>query len=202
MIKIPHIFNIDDLGATKKSTDCAIELLLNNKADSASLMVNMEYTDYAITLIKKHNLYDKINLHFNLTQGKALSGISSLTDENGYFTVKNKLSNKFLLIDDVIKEFNLQSKIFPFYKNIDCHHNINYYHKEIHDFLLTKTKGYVRNKEIWKGCKIETFKVDRKNFNIYFHPTYENDLEMKIFSPEYDEIRIIEYTILKNIKRL
>lgn len=191
--------NADDLGLTKRSTECIIELLVTNKIDTASLMTNMEYTNYAIELIEKNNLKDKINLHFNITQGKALSGISSLTDSNGIMYRDNKLKLNYIDFNDIVKEFELQSSIFPYFKNIDCHNNVNFKSDKLHNFLKTKSK-YIRDADNWEEFNFKSFNLLNKKNNIYCHPTYKDDLEIENLS-YYNKERYLEYLILKNISK-
>lgn len=185
--------NADDLGLTKVSTECIIDLLMSNKIHSASILTNMPYTEYAIELIKKYNLKNKINLHFNITQGKALSGINSLTDNNGYLSINNKYKINQLNFNDIILEFELQSKIYPDFIGIDCHNNVNYKSEKLNNFLLSKHKN-VRQRDMWEELIFDISK-NRHNKNIYCHPTYKYDLEINQCS-KYNKERYIDYLII------
>ena len=194
------IYNADDLGLTKKSTECIIDLLIGNYINTASLLTNMPYTKYAIKLIDSYNLKHRINLHFNITQGKSLSGINSLTDKNGFFHISNKYNLYKINFQDIIKEFYLQKSVFPEYKNIDCHNNVNYRYDKLHSFLK-KHSSYVRIRQDFEELDVKTFMLFIKNNkNIYLHPSYKDDVEIDEFNPTNLQ-RYLEYLFIKNINR-
>lgn len=193
------IYNADDLGLTKKSTECIIDLLNKNYIDTASLLTNMPYTEYAIKLINLYNLKHRINLHFNITQGKSLSGINSLTDKNGFMHISNKYNLEKINFQDIVKEFHLQKNTFPEYKNIDCHNNVNYKNDKLHLFLK-KYSNYVRIRQDFEELDIKTFMLFKNNKNIYLHPSYKDDFEIDSFNPTNLQ-RYVEYLFIKNINK-
>ena len=107
------IINADDFGITKSVSDAIIEIHNNGIISSASLMVSMPGTDYAINLAK-NNPKLGVALHFNITEGKSLVGISSLTDNNGLFHGKIPLNRKIafgkIILKNVSKELEAQFK--------------------------------------------------------------------------------------------
>ena len=105
------IINADDFGLTKTISD---EIIKDNKIgnlSSTSLMVNTPGRDYAINLAQE-NPDLGIGLHFNLTEGFALTGVSSITNSEGKFLDKMKLILYVILkkidIKDVYKELKAQ----------------------------------------------------------------------------------------------
>ena len=85
------IINADDFGysesVNKAISDCFEKGLINR----TTIMVNMPYTEDAADIAKENGFFDKVGLHINLTEGKALSdtcSVSPLCDENGYFIGK------------------------------------------------------------------------------------------------------------------
>ena len=74
-------------------------------------MVNTPASEYAINLAK-NNPELGLGLHFNLTEGRALSGASSITDPNGIFFNKMRLNllETLRIIDlkDIKNELNMQ----------------------------------------------------------------------------------------------
>ena len=82
------VINADDFGysesVNKAISDCFEKGLINR----TTIMVNMPQAEAASELARTNGFFDKVGLHINLTEGKALSGEcarSSLCDENGYF---------------------------------------------------------------------------------------------------------------------
>ncbi|MGL5625872.1 ChbG/HpnK family deacetylase, partial [Cetobacterium sp.] len=78
------IVNADDFGLSPGVNKGIIETYLNGILSSTTLMVNQPYAEHAIELYKN---YDGLGLGIHLTfdKGKALYGISSLTDSDGNF---------------------------------------------------------------------------------------------------------------------
>ena len=82
------VINADDFGysesVNKAISDCFAKGLINR----TTIMVNMPHAKAAAELAKEKGFFDKVGLHINLTEGKALSdecAASALCDENGYF---------------------------------------------------------------------------------------------------------------------
>ena len=78
------IVNADDFGLTKEISEEILNIFLLGNISSASLMVNTPGTNHAIGLAKRYPKLG-VGLHFNLTEGKAMSGISSITNLEGKF---------------------------------------------------------------------------------------------------------------------
>ncbi len=126
------IINADDFGLTRDISDKIIETYKIGNLSSTSLMVNTPASDYAIKLAKKNPKLG-VGLHFNLTEGKALTGISSITDLNGFFFNKMRINlfKTLRIIDlkDIKNELNMQ---FEYITNaglspshIDSHQHIH-----------------------------------------------------------------------------
>ena len=105
------IVNADDFGITKCISDKIIDTFKIGNLSSTSLMVNTPASEYAINLAK-NNPELGLGLHFNLTEGRALSGASSITDPNGIFFNKMRLNllETLRIIDlkDIQNELNMQ----------------------------------------------------------------------------------------------
>lgn len=67
------IINADDFGMNHEKNIAIDKMMRNGICTSASLIVNMEYTNEAIELAKEGGYINKLSLHLNLTQGKPLS---------------------------------------------------------------------------------------------------------------------------------
>ena len=82
------IINADDFGysesVNKAISDCFERGLINR----TTIMVNMPHAEEATAMAKEKGFFNKVGLHINLTEGKALSkqcASSPLCDENGCF---------------------------------------------------------------------------------------------------------------------
>ena len=126
------IINADDFGLTKTISDAIIKVYEIGNLSSTSLMVNTPGTDYAINLAR-NNPDLGIGLHFNLTEGFALTGVSSITNSEGHFLDKMKLNFHVILkkidIKDILKELKTQyeyiTKAGLIPTHIDSHQHIH-----------------------------------------------------------------------------
>ena len=126
------IINADDFGLTKTISDEIIKVYKIGNLSSTSLMVNTPGRDYAINLARE-NPDLGIGLHFNLTEGFALTGVSSITNSEGKFLDKMKLILYVILkkidIKDLYKELKAQYEyiikagLIP--SHIDSHQHIH-----------------------------------------------------------------------------
>ena len=72
---------------TRAISDKIIETFKIGNLSSTSLMVNTPASEYAINLAK-NNPELGVGLHFNLTEGRALHGISSVNILMEYFLIR------------------------------------------------------------------------------------------------------------------
>lgn len=82
------VINADDFGMSQEVNKAIIYCLKNQLIDRTTLMVNMPYASEAAQMAKEAGLWDKVGLHVNLVEGKALSDRIKQTqfcDERGYF---------------------------------------------------------------------------------------------------------------------
>ena len=82
------IINADDFGYSESVNRAITDCFNQKRINRTTIMVNMPYTDEAVSLAKENGFFGCIGLHINLTEGKALSkecADSSLCDENGFF---------------------------------------------------------------------------------------------------------------------
>lgn len=105
------IVNADDFGKCEKINNSIIDVYKARNINSTTLMVNMPGTAHAAGLAKLNPAL-QVGLHFCITEGPALTGISTLTDENGIFLSREKLIRKFLKFKinkmDIYNEFEAQ----------------------------------------------------------------------------------------------
>ena len=126
------IINADDFGLSKSINHAIIEVFKAKNINSTTLMVNMPGTMHAVELAKL-NPKLQIGLHFCITEGPALTGKSTLTDQNGIFLNRDKLIRMFLKFEikkiDIYNEFVAQLEKFDSFKlpisHIDSHQHLH-----------------------------------------------------------------------------
>lgn len=82
------VINADDFGYSGSVNQAIADCFERGLINRTTIMVNMPHAEEAAELAKKKGFFDKVGLHINLTEGKALSAecaASSLCDETGCF---------------------------------------------------------------------------------------------------------------------
>ena len=120
------IIKADDFGLSTSVNNAIIELFLEKKITSCTLMVNTEGTHKALTNLDTNELKNMpVGLHFNIVRGKSLLGNSSITDSSGYFLGRKTLFKKIFLkkvkMSDITAEFNFQMRFLKI-NNIKISH--------------------------------------------------------------------------------
>lgn len=122
------IVNADDYGLTPGVNYGIIEAFKYGVLTSTTLMINQNFTKHAIELGKKFNGLG-IGIHITFDKGKALSGISTLTNCSGEF-LKYRNLKEIGKAEDFYQEAKLQIEKFielvgrkP--THIDTHHHIH-----------------------------------------------------------------------------
>ena len=126
------IINADDFGLSKSISDGIVDGIKNGYITSTSIMVNMEYAEYAIKEAIKNNI-DCIGLHINFTIGKPIINNKNLVDDNGVFLYNRiQIENPKLTYKDAYNEIIAQIKIIDKYSNgllkidhLDMHHHLS-----------------------------------------------------------------------------
>lgn len=84
------IVNGDDFGASNDINNAIIYAFKEHLISSATVMVNMPGFEKACELIKSENLYGRVGIHLNLTEGYPITEkillCSKFCDKNGKFT--------------------------------------------------------------------------------------------------------------------
>lgn len=102
------IINADDLGLSKSITDGIIEGIKEKYITSTTIMINMEYAEYAIKQAIENNI-KCIGLHINLTVGKPIIRNENLIDNEGKFLYnKLQIENEKLTYEDAYNEIMAQ----------------------------------------------------------------------------------------------
>jgi predicted glycoside hydrolase/deacetylase ChbG (UPF0249 family) len=126
------IINADDFGLSPSVNDAIVKVWKSGNLTSTTMMVNMPGTVHAVETAKI-NPSLAIGLHFCLTEGKALSGPCTLTDEAGNFLNRMQLLKKVfrnqIRKEDVLNEFTLQLQKFSTFElplsHVDSHQHIH-----------------------------------------------------------------------------
>ena len=118
------IFSADDFGINNTINRGVLDGYNAGVITSASLCANGSEFNAAVNEILPYCPGLKINVHLNISYGKALSGSSFITDN------RNRLNNTFLTLcsmaanpkglNAIEKEFRAQIEKITEYKNIDC----------------------------------------------------------------------------------
>ena len=81
------IINADDFGYSASVNEAVAECFRNGVINRTTIMVNMPGAEDAARLARENGFWDRVGLHINLTEGKALTAKcegSELCDEDGY----------------------------------------------------------------------------------------------------------------------
>lgn len=110
------IVNADDFGLSTSVNQAILDVYQRGNLTSTTLMVNMPGTQEAVQIAKAHSGLS-VGLHFCLTEGRALTKVSSLTDEQGMFFSRQKLIARCAAgkvhLADIRREFQAQVDFFP-----------------------------------------------------------------------------------------
>lgn len=91
------IINADDFGHDERTTEAIIESFQKGYVNQTTLMVNMPDADRAVARAKELGIADKIGLHFNIVEGKPLSGTMAKSKfcVNGEFDGFKQIGHRF-----------------------------------------------------------------------------------------------------------
>ena len=121
------IVNADDFGISIGTNYGILEAHKNGIVSSTTLMVNMPACGHAIELAKSNPTLG-VGIHFNLTKGKPMTTIDSLTSTSGEF-FKNYKNVALAKEEDIEKELRAQLEKFLSYgiepSHFDSHHHVH-----------------------------------------------------------------------------
>jgi chitin disaccharide deacetylase len=126
------VVNADDFGLTESVSNSIVRIFHLGNLNSTTLMVNMPGTQHAVQLAKENPLLS-VGLHFCITEGKSLSGVSSITDEQGGFLSRSTLIKKMLRrrVDTAHIKLEFEAQLAKFHSfgirlsHIDSHQHIH-----------------------------------------------------------------------------
>lgn len=168
MIKV--IINADDFGYSSEINKAIVDSLDNKQITSTTLIANMEGFNDAIHLIKKHNLFDKVGLHINLTEGVPLTEeiktCSRFCDNRGNFLKKrNSLLDLIYPLSSIERsaitsEIEAQLSRITQYR-LKITHVDSHYHKHTEPHILPIILSILSKHQIriLRGSKIVPNKV-------------------------------------------
>lgn len=120
------IANADDYGYSRAVNFGIIDAYQMGIVRSTTLMVNMPGFSHAVALAKE-NPGLGVGIHLTLTCGRALTGVSSLTDAEGRFLSQHVLREADIKADDITREYEaqwayaLEAGLSP--THLDSHHH-------------------------------------------------------------------------------
>ena len=121
------IVNADDFGISIGTNYGILEAHKNGIVSSTTLMVNMPACDHAIEIAKSNPTLG-IGIHFNLTKGKPLTTVNSLTSPSGDF-FKSYENVAVADENEIEKELRAQLGKFLAYgiepSHFDSHHHVH-----------------------------------------------------------------------------
>ncbi|MBP2637536.1 MAG: YdjC family protein [Firmicutes bacterium] len=127
------IINADDLGLTPGCNQGIIKALTDGIVTDTTLLINTDYTQHAVELVKLHNI-NRVGLHLNLTWGQPLlpsREVPSLVDENGRFRRKAAEAVTYMKPSEIKRELTAQVEKFQAtglgLTHLDSHHHVHTY---------------------------------------------------------------------------
>ncbi len=217
------IINADDFGLTIGVNEGIVEAFKNGVVTSTTLMVNQPYAKEAVEL-SKENPKLGIGLHMTFDKGKALTGVSTLTDENGNLKHSKNLLEPGVKEEDFYKEILAQYEEFKKLMgkeptHVDSHHHIHMRNPEafkaMKRFCTEKNIKHRDDKnligrfygaDVGEDMLIQLIEEKNKENNydileVMTHPG-KNDKFLEATSsyttPREEEIRILTSTKVKN----
>lgn len=184
------IINADDFGQTPGITKGILECFKNGVVRSTTVITNYPDFDDTLQIIKK-NPKLSYGFHLNLVDGKALSGVSSLTDENGNFFSLGKLFIRLSLFmikkSDLEKEINMQlSKLTG--NGVKVTHADGHRHTHIFPFVINSYLKILKKHNVNK-IRLPEEKLFLNIEGEKLNPTYVTKLLVSICS-KYSKIII------------
>lgn len=181
-MKTKLIINADDFGLTAGVNEGIIESFKNGVVTSTTLMVNQPNRDEAIALAKDNPKLG-VGLHLTFDKGKALSGVSSLTDEHG------NLKNIVKLLEQDTKEEDFYKEIITQYKefkklmgkeptHIDSHHHIH----------IRNPKAFLAMKNFCTAKNIK-YRSNENFINRFYGPAISEELFIQLIEEKKKENR-------------
>ena len=150
------IVNADDFGLCSSVNKAIIDCHLAGNINSTTLMVNMPGSIEAVELAKQHPKLG-IGLHFCITEGLALTGPSSITNNKGEFYDWGNLNKRILKGE--VKKWDIEEELkaqFDFLKNA----NISATHADSHQHIHMNNMVFSVFKSFFQGSNLPIRLVD------------------------------------------
>lgn len=208
MNSIKLIINSDDFGLSSQVNE-AIAMAFNSEWISrASLIVNMPGFEEALKIIRKQNLYNRIGLHLNVSEGIPLTydirKLNRFCNKDGKFInykykVKDFLKpftneEKIALRKEIIAQFETCESKGLTIRHVDSHHH-QHIEWQFYNVLLDVLKG----KKVVNSLRLAGYSHSTtKNIYRYF---INNSIKRKGYKTE-ERLLNIEETNNKTISNL
>jgi len=158
------IVTSDDFGYNEERTLGACKLYDDGYFSRASIMVNMPYYENAVILAKEKNIFDKIGLHLNLTEGKPLTDavkkFTNICDPDGSFNQvfhANSKSRLFLNKENSrALEIEIRAQIEKYISQ-----GFTLMHLDSHQHVHTNYSVYRILKPLIQEYKIKSLRISR-----------------------------------------
>jgi len=142
----------DDFGYNSAINSAILTLLKNKRLSATSCLTNFaNFSQDANQLSKYKNIAD-IGLHFNLTEGQALTKVSSITDKNGQFLSLSKVMlSAFtgkIKLEDVYQELSQQYDHFKQILGITPSHIDGHQHIQHLPIIRTALLQFIRDNNL------------------------------------------------------
>lgn len=194
------IINADDFGLSKSISDGIIEGIKSGYITSTSVMVNMEYAEYAIKKAIENNI-SCIGLHINFTKGYPVIPNANLIDENGMFlNQKLQIENNKLSYEDAYNEIKAQINLIDKYSegkikpdHLDTHHFVSH-NENIKKALIDISKEYnipIRNEFECDILKPDVFYMDFSLKNIDY---FELEKMLSLYKDKDITVELLTHT--------
>lgn len=156
------IINADDFGKTHTINLAIAECFKRGCISNTTIMVNMPYADEAVEIAKKEGFFDKVGLHVNLTEGRALSSriVSPKLVNGGVLTGKfhESIKGRMLLPREEKRQFytEIESQIR---KYLD--YGFTEFHMDSHCHVHTGLSVYPAYKALIKKYGFKSMRLTR-----------------------------------------
>lgn len=130
-----YTINADDFGLYDNCSDAIMKAFQMGIIDTTTMVVNTDSLDYAVNLVKNSIFKDKVGLHLNLAEGRALTNemreCSYFCDIAGNF--HNQFSRlrpldkkkKVIVYNELKAQFNKYIETGLIIHHVDSHHHVH-----------------------------------------------------------------------------
>lgn len=159
--------NADDFGKSTEINNAILTSFKDGLIDRTTIMVNMPGADEAAELAREEGFFDKVGLHFNLTEGEPLTdGIKQnplFCGPDGRFHALFCQSIKYRLYMDNLSRENIYAELSAQLKKYE-EYGFKLMHADSHHHVHTNLPIYLELKKLVKENGIKSVRLSR---NLY-----------------------------------